>query len=87
MNLPVMSQKHLDELNPGDTVKVFIRKWPTSLYPNQERLEDGVFVRKTKTGKLSVQLKEGRIWIHGNGQRSRDCGPNCYIDYAIVEER
>jgi hypothetical protein len=87
MNFPVMSQKHLNELNPGDIVKVFIRKWPKSLYPNQERLKDGTFVGKTKTGKLSIQLKDGRIWVHGNGQRSMECGPNCYLDYAIVEER
>lgn len=86
MNYKPATAGYLKSLKKGDTVYVVKKRWPSSLYPNDQRLKTGTFVRVTPTGKLSVQIGKEKIWVNSNGTRTISTGTCTYVDYDIVEQ-
>lgn len=79
MKYRIATKEYRDNLKPGDKVWVKVEKYPKDV------AYGGVFVGKTPTGKLSIQYKNNKDWLNGDGTRLKRYDAWHSLQFTLIE--
>ena len=70
MKYKVANAEYINNLKQGDDVCVLVQYGENYLRKVKSAIRKGKFVKRTPTGKLSIQYDSFKDWLNGDGKRS-----------------